>query len=165
MHNWSNHCEIRRRQWCVVTNDSDVVNLPHVVPNSIRICEHRRPNRRSLLNREHAEEKCWLSSSVFADCVFNKSSFALCIFHFNCSFFLLLLLPHDSKKAIIRCFAEFLFCFAVLGWSTMGRGTLVARQKATLCLQLWPETTESFSGPPAAASISAASLGRCQCCI
>lgn len=44
------------------------------------------------------------------------------------------------------------------------RGTLVARRKATLCLQLWLGTTASSSGPLAAASISAASSGWSQRC-
>lgn len=56
----------------------------------------------------------------------------------------------------------FLFFDPVLGWSMMVRGTLVARQKGTLCLPLWPETTGSSSGPPAADSTSAVSLGRPQ---
>ncbi len=53
--------------------------------------------------------------------------------------------------------------FPVLEWSMMARATLVARQKATLCLPLWPETTGSSPGPPAVDSTSAASLGRSQC--
>lgn len=47
----------------------------------------------------------------------------------------------------------------------MARGTLVAKQKATLCLPLWLETTGSSSGPPAVDSTSAASLGRPQRCM
>lgn len=64
-----------------------------------------------------------------------------------------------------QCLAIFLFFSAALGWFMMVRGTLVARRKATLCLQLWLETTASSSGPPAAASISAASSGWSHCCI
>lgn len=40
------------------------------------------------------------------------------------------------------------------------RGTLVARPKATLCPQLWLETTGSSPGPPAVGSTSAVSSGR-----
>lgn len=52
----------------------------------------------------------------------------------------------------------------VLGWSMMVRETLAARQKATSCRPLWPETMGSSSGPPAVDSTSAASLGRPQGC-
>lgn len=65
----------------------------------------------------------------------------------------------------VPCLVSFNFFLPVLGWSMMVRETLAARQKATLCLPLWLETTGSSSGPPAVDSTSAASLGRPQRCM
>lgn len=48
----------------------------------------------------------------------------------------------------------------VLEWSTMGRETPAARQKATSCLPLWLETTGFSSGPLVADSTWVGSLGR-----
>lgn len=71
------------------------------------------------------------------------------------------LMTHEELTLFkVTCFSSFLS--PVLGWSTTVRGTLVARPKATLCLQLWLETMGSSSGPPAVDSTSAASLGRPQ---
>lgn len=51
------------------------------------------------------------------------------------------------------------------GWCTMAKATSARSLRATLCLPLWPGTTASSPGPPAAASTSVVSSSMHPCCL
>lgn len=76
----------------------------------------------------------------------------------NCQLFIislkLMMKLHLAKNT---CKMDNLSTSPVLEWSMMVKGTFVRSRRATSCLPLWPATTASSPGLPAAASTSAAS--------